>query len=85
MVDATDVHDFKVKLQTLKTTWDELCPEFYEWFVKVESDLFCTSMIRSVHFSAGLGFSPPLYTTNNNESINRLLKGKGIFQETRMA
>ena len=38
-------------------------------------------MIRSVHSSAGLGFPPPLYTTNNNESINRLLKEKVSFKK----
>lgn len=81
LVDAADVHDFKDKLRTLKATWDEICPEFYDWFVKNESELFCTSMIRSVRSNAGLGFPPPLYTTNNNESINRVLKEKVCFKK----
>ena len=40
LVDATDVHDFKEKLQTLKAAWDEFCPGFYKWFVKTSLNCF---------------------------------------------
>jgi len=68
-------------LEQLKTKWDVLCPGFYEWFVTNEAHLFSSSLIRSVRSSAGLGFPPRLYTTNNNESINRVLKEKVSFRK----
>ena len=69
LIDSNDANDFQVKLEGLKEKWDRLCPSFYEWFVTNEATLFCSSLIRSVHSTAGLGLPPSLYTTNNNESI----------------
>ena len=46
-----------------------------------EATLFCSSLIRSVRSTAGLGLPPSLYTTNNNESINRVLKEKMCYKK----
>lgn len=81
LIDAEDVSDFKSKLEELKPTWNKICPDFYEWFVCRQAELFCSSMIRSVRTSAGLGCPPHSYTTNNNESINRVLKGKVCYKK----
>ena len=76
LVDADDVQDFNAKLEELKPKWHAICPDFHPWFVSHEAELFCSSMIRSVRSAAGLGHPPRSYTTNNNESINRVLKEK---------
>ena len=76
-----DTPDFMSKLDRLKQMWHEICPNFYEWFLSTEAELFCSCMICSVHSKAGLGFPPCLYTTNNNESINRLLKEKINYKQ----
>lgn len=81
LIDAEDIADFSTKLEELRPKWDSLCPDFYPWFVSNESDLFITSMIRSVRSNAGLGFPPRMYTTNNNESINRVLKDKVCYKK----
>ena len=41
----------------------------------------CSSMIASVCSMAGLGSPPKSFTTNNNESLNHLLKQKLITSE----
>lgn len=76
LIDANDALDFSEKLENLTPRWQAICYDFFQWFVKTQADLFCSSMIRSVRSSAGLGFPPCSYTTNNNESINRVLKSK---------
>ena len=81
LIDSSDANDFQVKLEKLKSNWDKLCSGFYEWFVVNEAGLFCSSLIRSVRTTAGLGLPPPWYTTNNNESINRLLKEKVHYKK----
>ncbi len=81
LIDADDTPDFSSKLCQLKQKWDTICPEFYEWFSSTQAELFCSYMIRSVRSKAGLGYPPPLYTTNNNESINRLLKEKICYKQ----
>ena len=81
LIDSSDANDFQVKLENLKSNWDKLCSGFYEWFVVNEAGLFCSSLIRSVRTTAGLGLPPPLYTTNNNESINCLLTEKVHYKK----
>ncbi len=75
LVDADDAQDFKAKLEELKPKWHATCPAFHQWYATNEAEL-CSSMICSVRSSAGLGFPPRAYATNNNESINRVLKEK---------
>ena len=81
LVDTDDIPDFNTKLEELKPVWNNICPSFYEWFVTNEVNLFCSHMIRCIRSSAGLGYPPRLYTTNNNESINRLLKDKTAYRK----
>jgi len=79
LIDSTDVSDFNTKLQNLKPKWDLLCPVFFEWFVKNEVELMFSSMIASVHSTAGLGSPPKSFTTN--ESLNHLHKQKVDYKK----
>ena len=74
VVDATDSCDFAEKLSQLEERWNSISPGFFDWFSKNEADLMCSSIIAAVRTSAGLGNPPKLFTTNNNESLNHLLK-----------
>ena len=40
LVDAIDVSDFNVKLESLKSVWDSIVPRFHSWFVKKEHPYF---------------------------------------------
>lgn len=81
LVDSEDLQDFNEKLEKLKQEWNSICPEFYEWFVKTQAELFSTCMIQSVRSCAGLGYPPSMYTTTNNESINRVLKDQVHYKK----
>ena len=67
--------------EEVKSKWDAICPDFHKWFVTNEAELFCSPMIRSVRTCASLGFPQRSYTTNNNESINRVLKSKICYKK----
>ena len=47
-------------------------PSFYDWLIRNEAEVMKKSMIASVRQEAGLGNPPAQYTTNKNESINRI-------------
>ncbi len=81
LVDADDTPDFLSILEKLEPTWNAICPTFYQLFLDTQAELFCSFMIRSVRSKANLGNPPPLYTTNNNESINKLLKEKVSYKQ----
>ena len=34
LVDSTNMDDFQIKLESLKSVWDNLCPGFRQWFSK---------------------------------------------------
>ena len=74
LVDSSDATEFDTNLKQFQTKWNESCMGFFEWFVKNESGLFTSCMINSVRSVAGLGHPPKHFTTNNNKSINHLLK-----------
>ena len=88
-VDLLTTTEFDIHLQELKIKWDQLeysvhpdqQPLFYEWFVKNELDVMKTSMIASVRESAGLGSPPVPYTTNRNESMNKVAKSYADHQK----
>jgi hypothetical protein len=78
LIDAEDTPDFISKLESLNSKWDKT---FYDWFLSTQADLFCSYMICRVRTKAGLGFPPSSYTTNNNESINKVLKDKTSYKQ----
>ena len=80
LLDAADVHEFDYKLSRLEEKWNGIeqslypnkDPCFYNWLVKNEADVMKTSMIAGVRQDAGMGCPPVQYTTNRNESMNRI-------------
>ena len=47
LVDSTDIDDFRIKLESLKSVWDNLCPGFHKWFSKNRASFFEQSVIES--------------------------------------
>ena len=47
LVDSTDIDDFRIKLESLKSVWDNLCPGFRKWFSKNRASFFEQSVIES--------------------------------------
>ena len=40
LVDLTDINDSRIKLESLKSAWDNLCPGFHKWFPKNRASFF---------------------------------------------
>ena len=81
IVDSDDSDDFYAKLCSLEDVWNAReweityqTPTFYDWFVKNVADTINASMLKPMRQKAGLGDS--LYTINDNEAENHLLKLK---------
>ena len=81
IVDSDDSDDFHAKLCSLEDVWNAReweityqTPTFYDWFVKNVADTINASMLKPMRQKAGLGDS--LYTINDNEAENHLLKLK---------
>lgn len=81
IVDSEDSDDFYAKLCSLEKVWNDRErvitnqePSFYDWFVPNVSDTILTSMLKPLRQKAGLGDS--LYSINDNEAENHLLKLK---------
>ena len=90
LLDATDVHEFDYKLSLLEEKWNGIefslfptkDPCFYDWLVKNEADVMKNSMIAGVRQDAGLGCPPSQYTTNRNESMNRVAQEYANFSRS---
>ena len=79
IVDCEDGNEFYAKLCSLEHIWNDQEkaitkrePVFYQWFVCNHADSIEASMLKPVRQRAGLEDS--LFTTNDNEGINNLLK-----------
>ena len=46
LVDSTDIDDLRIKLEGLKSVWDNLCPSFHKWFSKNRASFFEESVIE---------------------------------------
>ena len=49
-------------------------PRFYHLRLKHKADVVCYNMLRGVREAAGLGSPPAIFTTNINESLNKVIK-----------
>ena len=47
LADSTDVNNFRIKLESLKGVWDNLCSGFHKWFSKKRASFFEQSVIES--------------------------------------
>ena len=67
LVDLTDINDSRIKLESLKSAWDNLCPGFHKWFPKNWASFF----EQSVDESAPTGTEVQgVYYNNSIESQN---------------
>ena len=47
LVDSSDIDHFQIKLESLKSVWDNLCPGFHKWFSKKRAFFSEQSLIES--------------------------------------
>ena len=86
LVDLATPEEFNKQLAVVKIKWDtqersiypQQEPRFYQWFVRNEADVIKTYTLSSVRIKAGLGSPPMPYTTNHNESMNKVVKASEI-------
>ena len=73
LADAIDATDLQIKLDSLRSIWEELIPGFHDWFKKNRVAKFESCLVQSSRES--LGISGRFYS-NNLELTHRLLKKK---------
>ena len=54
-------------------------PHIYDWILRYEAGIMKSSMTAPMHTSAGLGFAPAKYTTNDNESLNNIAQAHADY------
>ena len=54
---------------------------FLQWFNDNKVDVIRDTMLRSVRQECGLGNPPDIFTTNQSESINAVLKHKMDYKK----
>ena len=81
LVDAESDEEFDEMLLSLSPIWDKREAEFSSrkpslraWFSKYHSKDVRSSMIVPIRERAGLGHPPAHFTTNSNESMNKVIK-----------
>ena len=67
LADSTNAEEFRARLESLKETWDNLCPGFHEWFRKRRGKLFEERVIESARVGTNI---QGLYYNNNIESLH---------------
>ena len=67
ITEALDADDFNVKLESLKSRWDELCPGFYNWFLANRKKEFLDSVIVSTRHGTNIN---GLYYQKDIESLH---------------
>lgn len=87
LVDAKSESDFDEMLLKLGPVWasreaefSSQQPSFYKWFCQYHAKDVKNSMTVPVREKAGLGHPPAHFTTNCNESMNKVIK-KGLDYE----
>jgi len=88
LVDAESGEDFDEMLLKLGPLWDKGEAEFstlklslYGWFCQYHAKEVRSSMIAPIRESAGLGNPPQHFTTNSNESMNKVIKQALHYEE----
>ena len=92
LVDAKSESEFRAALGRLKYRWNNLersCiidnadPEFHSWFCKFKAEDIIKSALPSVRVQAGAD-PHRLFTTNNSESLNKVIKGEVDWKENKL-
>ena len=82
LVDCCSIDEFDLKLKALEEPWNalesphasEAGPKFYNYFKRVHADVVRHHMRKDLREVAGLGSPPAIFTTNNAEAINSVIK-----------
>lgn len=85
LVDCCDDKAYDDLLASMEVVWNERehhafsdhkshKPEFHSWFMKYKAKEFREHTLRSLREAVGLGSPPKAFYTNDNESINAVLK-----------
>ena len=74
-----DIEDFNVKLGSLQTKWEGLCPNFYTWFFSKCKSLFIESIIQSARENSDI---TGLYNQNEMESLHTIEKREQCFKSS---
>jgi len=88
LVDAESGEELDETLLTIASVWDKreaefstIKPSLYEWFCQYHAKEVRSSMIAPIRESAGLGNPPQHFTTNSNESMNKVIKQALHYEE----
>ena len=71
LADAEDEFDFDAKLESLKTVWEEIAPDFHHWFQSNRSKLFKDCLLLSARENLSIEGS---FYTNGLELKHKLQK-----------
>ena len=82
LVDCCSIDQFHMKLKALEEQWNALKsphasktgPKFYDYIKHVHADVVCHHMYKDLCETAGLGPPLAIFTTNNSEGINSVIK-----------
>ena len=91
LVDSNSEEEFQTNLENLQHLWKRReeearqtsSPQFYDWFKKYQTNNFKTKMLLPLRKSLGLGRGE--YTTNDNESVNALIKKKVDYKASELS
>ena len=82
LAEALDEDDFSIKLQSLKDSWESLCPGFFNWFKKTRVSQFLKRRIQAARIDYD---SEAFYYQNDIESIHAVEKRKQCFKKENIA
>ena len=57
---------------------------FLQWFKSNKANVICDTMLRPIREECGLGSLPDVFTTNQSESVNTLLKHKVDYKRSEL-
>ena len=87
LIDSEDEASFHSKLEVLHSKWSSMHDrgsDFYDWFLKYESNILLSTVLKPVREKAGLGSPPDIFTTNASESLNAVLKSKLNYKRSEL-
>ena len=93
LIDSASTSCFLDSLQKSKAKWNNLesscfghghCPHFFDWFVKYKSDDMAMCMLPDVKAQAGIYGVGKMFTTNNSESLNHVIKQEVDWKESKL-
>ena len=92
LVDAANEGVFYKQLKSLEERWNNLemsfslqQPQFYTWFMQHKAPVIVASVLPEVRKKAQICGTPlPLFTTNQSESINSVIKRQVEWKESKL-